>query len=264
MQTVEPILFQAGTLKFEIHPSREAAGKAAAMAAARTIREIAERQQELAVVFGTGFSQLSILEFLTSLPDVPWQRVVGFHMDEYVGIEPEHAASFRGYMRKHLTGRLKMKDFYEIDGAIHDAERTCREYAAKLRAADPALCLLGFGENGHLAFNDPADADFQDPLDVKVVTLDRECREQQVAEGWFPSIEAVPPRAITLTIPPLFRIPKLILSVPGSRKAKVVRRVIEEEISTACPATILKTHPDATVYLDRESSAELGDLISWR
>jgi glucosamine-6-phosphate deaminase len=131
-----------------------------------------------------------------------------------------------------------------------------------LKATDPKLCLLGIGENGHLAFNDPFDADFNDHLDVRLVRLDKECREQQVAEGWFPDVEAVPARAITLTIPALFRVPKLIVSVPGNRKAKIVRRVIEEEISNACPSTLLKTYPDATVYLDNESSAEIADLLN--
>jgi len=137
----------------------------------------------------------------------------------------------------------------------------CKDYASLLKAADPALCLLGIGENGHLAFNDPCEADFNDSRDVRVATLDQKCREQQVAEGWFPSLEEVPAQAITLSIPALFRVPKLIVSVPGNRKAKIVRRLIEEEISTACPATLLRTHPDSTVFLDSESSAELGDIL---
>jgi glucosamine-6-phosphate deaminase len=114
--------------------------------------------------------------------------------------------------------------------------------------------MAGIGENGHLAFNDPPVADFNDPRDAKVVTLDRECREQQVAEGWFPNIDAVPSRAITLTIPALFRVPEIILSVPGVRKAAIVARTLREEISTKCPATVLRTHPNAHLYLDGESA----------
>jgi glucosamine-6-phosphate deaminase len=257
-----PILYQAGKLKFEIYESREAAGKAAALAASDAMRDALQDGLDLGVIFATGASQLSILHSLTSLDGVPWERIIGFHMDEYEGIAADHFAAFRRYLREQLTERVLIKEFHEIDGSTEDAERTCAEYAATLKAADPQLCLLGIGENGHLAFNDPFDADFNDPLDVRLVRLDKECREQQVAEGWFPDVEAVPARAITLTISALFRVPKLIVSVPGNRKAKIVRRVIEEEISNACPSTLLKTHPDATVYLDNESSAEIADLLN--
>lgn len=131
----------------------------------------------------------------------------------------------------------------------------------QLRAAEPQLCLLGIGENGHIAFNDPAEADFDDPDAMKVVTLDAECRQQQVAEGWFPSFEDVPLQALTLTIPTILNVRKLIVSIPGRRKAQSVRRALLEPISTACPATILRSHPDVTLYLDQESAAELDGLI---
>ena len=118
--------------------------------------------------------------------------------------------------------------------------------------------FMGIGENGHLAFNDPGVADFNDPMDVKIVDLDQECKQQQVAEGWFPNLASVPKQAITLTIPALLRAPKLIASVPGSRKANIVRRTLQEEISTVCPATILRHHPNATVFLDDESASQLN------
>jgi glucosamine-6-phosphate deaminase len=136
-----------------------------------------------------------------------------------------------------------------------------RNYVQELRAADPQLCLLGIGENGHLAFNDPPEANFEDPDAMKVVTLDAACRQQQLAEGWFERLEDVPERALTLTIPTLLKVPKLILSVPGRRKAQSVRRTLEEEISTACPATILRAHPDVTIYLDEESASELNGFV---
>jgi glucosamine-6-phosphate deaminase len=260
--TVKPGHFQVGTLKFEIYDSREAAGKAAALAAAEAMRSHTLNGQNLGVIFATGASQLSMLSALTSLPDLPWNRVIGFHMDEYQGMKPDHFASFRRYLREQLVQRVSMKEFHEIDGSTTDPEAVCASYTARLKAAAPKLCLLGIGENGHLAFNDPFVADFKDPRDARVVNLDQVCRQQQVAEGWFPSLDAVPAQAITLTIPALFRVEKLIVSVPGPRKAKIVRRVIEDAVSTACPATILKTHPDATVYLDNESSAEIGDLLA--
>lgn len=248
---------QVGTMKIEIHPTRAEAGAAAAHAAAEAIQQLAQKREAFAVIFATGASQLATLDALTSVPALPWQQVTGFHMDEYVGISADHPASFRRYMREKLTQKVAMKQFFEVDGSAHDPEEASRDYAEKLRAAEPQLCLLGIGENGHLAFNDPPVADFNDPLDVKVVTLDAMCRQQQTAEGWFPGVEDVPERAITLTIPALFRVPKLIVSVPGSRKAAIMRRTIQESIATACPSTILRTHPDVTVYLDADSAAQL-------
>jgi glucosamine-6-phosphate deaminase len=182
-------------------------------------------------------------------------------MDEYRGIDEGHPASFRRYLRENLTQRVPMAEFFEIDGSSSDPERVQREYVQQLRAADPQLCLLGIGENGHIAFNDPAEANFDDPDAMKVVTLDAECRQQQVAEGWFPGFDDVPLQALTLTIPTILNVRKLIVSIPGRRKAQSVRRTLLEPISTACPATILRSHPDVTLYLDQESAAELDGLI---
>jgi glucosamine-6-phosphate deaminase len=235
---------------------------AAAQNAADTIRELASDRGTAAVIFATGASQFDTLDCLTKIADVPWAQVLGFHMDEYVHISPDHPASFRRYLRERLTTKVAMRQFLEIDGSAADPEEVALTYAAALRSAQPQLCLLGIGENGHLAFNDPDVANFSDPLDAKVVKLDPMCRQQQTAEGWFASADEVPAEAITLTIPTLLRVPKLIASVPGTRKAKIVRRALEETISTRCPATILRTHPDVTLYLDRESARELDGLIS--
>jgi glucosamine-6-phosphate deaminase len=178
-------------------------------------------------------------------------------MDEYIGMSPDHRASIRHYLRQNLLGKVKMKEFFEIDGTASDIDLLCRQYAAKLQQVSPQLCLLGIGENGHLAFNDPGEADFADPLDVRTVNLDSACRQQQAAEGWFNSLEDVPEVAITLTIPALFRVPRLILSVPGTRKAEIVQRIMEEPISADLPATILRRHPNATLHLDSDSAAKL-------
>lgn len=153
-----------------------------------------------------------------------------------------------------------MKKFNEIDCTAADLNQLCHEYTKILHAANPQLCLLGIGENGHLAFNDPSVADFNDPQDMKVVTLDTECRQQQFAEGWFKSLDEIPKRAVTLTIPALFRVPRLIASVPGSRKARIVYRALTEPITTTCPATLLRTHPDCMLYLDQESASELKEM----
>ena len=253
--------YQVGTAKVEVHPDRYATGIAAALAAGKAFVELAKARNEIGVIFATGASQFEVLNELTRLPQLPWDQIRGFHMDEYVNLSADHPASFRRYLRERLTGKVQMKEFFEIDGSAPNPEQTSRDYAARLRLADPQVCLLGIGENGHLAFNDPPVADFTDPLDAKIVVLDALCRQQQMAEGWFPSVEQVPEQAITLTIPALLRVPKLIVSVPGIRKAKIVRRAFEESISTECPATILRTHPDTTIYLDMESASELDGML---
>lgn len=253
--------YQVEKMKVEVHPGRNAAGKAAARAAADALIELGRKNSSIGVIFATGASQLETLDALTGIANLPWNQVRGFHMDEYVNIAADHPASFRRYLRERLTDKVPIKEFFEIDGSAPNPEQTSREYADKLRSAAPQLCFLGIGENGHLAFNDPPVANFRDPVDAKIVQLDAVCRQQQAAEGWFGSVEQVPEYAITLTIPALLRVPKLIVSVPGKRKANIVRRAFAEPISTTCPATILRTHPDATIYLDLESADELGGVL---
>jgi glucosamine-6-phosphate deaminase len=251
-----------GTIKLEIHPSRQEAGAAAARATAEALKQLGTHHESIGVIFATGASQFDTLDRLTRIENLPWNQVRGFHLDEYIGLPVDHPASFRRYLRERLTQRVQMKEFNEIDGNNPDPAQVCRVYAEKLSAAAPRLCLLGIGENGHLAFNDPGVADFADPLKVKVAHLDSICRQQQAAEGWFESEQQVPEAAITLTIPALFQVPKLIVSVPGIRKAKIMRRTLEEPVSTSCPSTILRTHPDVTVYLDADSAAELNGLLA--
>ena len=250
--------FKTENLKIEIYPTRKEAGFAAANAAAEELKRLGQTSAEaIGVIFATGASQVETLRALVRIPGLPWDRICGFHMDEYVGIASDHRASFRHYLRNELTQHVRMRRFYDVDGNAPDPEKACQEYADALRAANPQLCLLGIGENGHLAFNDPGVADFDDPRDMKIVALDDECKQQQVAEGWFGSVDEVPAQAMTLAIPTLLRVPKLIVSVPGLRKARIVKRALNEPISTACPATILRKHPDATIYLDEESASEL-------
>jgi glucosamine-6-phosphate deaminase len=244
-------------MKVRIFPTAKAAGEAAAQSVAAAMRELGAGRKVLGMIFATGASQVKTLRALTSLPDLPWHKVHGFHMDEYIGLSDDHSASFRRYLREKLTSRVSMAAFHPIDGSATDLEQVRREYMEKLTAADPQICLLGIGENGHLAFNDPHEADFGDPEPMKIVTLDQACREQQLAEGWFPSLDQVPGRALTLTIPTLLKVPKLFASVPGKRKAAIVRRALRDPISVRCPATILRTHPDVTIYLDEESASQL-------
>ena len=255
--------FQTESLKVEIYPTRQDVGLAAAQAAAEELKRLSKKDKDaIGVIFATGASQLETLRALVSHRDVPWDRICGFHMDEYVGIAKDHRASFQVYLRNELTQKVPMRSFYAVDGNAPDPEKFCQDYAGALHAADPQLCLLGIGENGHLAFNDPPVADFNDPRDMKIVALDDACKQQQVAEGWFGSTAEVPAQAMTLTIPALLRVPKLIVSVPGIRKARIVARALHEAISTACPATILRMHPDATLYLDEESASELRKSLA--
>jgi glucosamine-6-phosphate deaminase len=247
--------FKAGSLNIEIHPDSGTAAEAAACNAARSLIELGENNNEFGVIFATGSSQIATLEALTAAPGLPWNKVLGFHLDEYIGMAVDHPASFRGYLQRHLLSKVELKEFHEIDGTSADIDEVCRQYASRLRKTAPQLCLLGIGENGHLAFNDPGEADFDDPQDVKIVHLDTMCRQQQASEGWFNSQEDVPEIAITVTIPALFRVPRLILSVPGPRKAEAIKRLIEGPISTSCPATILRQHPNATLYLDQDAAA---------
>lgn len=246
-----------GNMKVRVYPTAKAAGQAAAESVAAALRELGATRKRIGVIFATGTSQFETLHALTSIQGLPWDSIHGFHMDEYVGIDENHPASFRRYMREQLTSRVSMAAFHEIDGEASDLDKVRREYIQELNTAEPQICLLGIGENGHLAFNDPHEADFNDPEPMKIVTLDRACREQQLAEGWFPSFDQVPQRALTLTIPTLLRVPKLVVSVPGKRKSAIVQRTLRDPVSVECPATILRTHPDVTISLDEESASEV-------
>ncbi|MGZ4797651.1 MAG: 6-phosphogluconolactonase, partial [Acidimicrobiia bacterium] len=182
--------------------------------------------------------------------------VIGFHMDEYVGMPDSHPASFARYMREQIVEIVHPGAFHYVDGTNEPAAE-CARYARLLREHPLDLCCLGVGENGHLAFNDPPVADFDDPLTVKVVELDDRCRRQQVGEGHFPSVDAVPPTAITVTIPALLRARRVMVIVPDARKADAVAAALAGPVTTACPASILLTAPHATVYLDPDSAAGL-------
>ncbi|HEY3723619.1 MAG TPA: glucosamine-6-phosphate deaminase [Acidimicrobiia bacterium] len=209
------------------------------------------------VMLATGTSQLAFLDELAQRPGIAWDRVTGFHMDEYVGIADDHPAGFALYMRERVVARVHPGTFHYLDGSAADPEAECRRYALLLAEHPLDLCCLGIGENGHLAFNDPPVADFADPRDVKVVTLDDACKRQQVGEGHFASVAAVPPQAMTVTIPALLRAQVVLAIVPEPRKAPAVRDALEGPVATSCPASILQQTAHAVVYLDRDSAALL-------
>lgn len=244
-------------LEVRVHADSDAVGIAAADDAARAIADAVANRGVANVMFASGNSQLAFLEVLTGRSDVDWNHLVGFHMDEYVGIDGEHPASFRRYMGERIVGAVHPSAFHEIHGDAADVGAECQRYAALLADHPLDLCCLGIGENGHLAFNDPPVADFEDPLDVKVVELDDACRRQQVGEGHFASIDAVPATAITVTIPALLRARTVLAIVPEARKRESVRRALTGPVEEACPASILQTKGNVTLHLDVESAADL-------
>jgi glucosamine-6-phosphate deaminase len=233
--------------------ARDAAAEAAAV-----LRAAVDARGEANVMLATGNSQLVFLAELVAIPGVPWPNIRAFHMDEYVGLPPTHAASFQRYMRERVASRLPLKEFCYLSGDASDPEQEAARYEALLRAHPLDLCCAGIGENGHLAFNDPPVANFDDPRDAKVVALEPASRRQQVAEGHFAAVDDVPTHAITVTIPALLRAGRVLVVAPEARKAKPVHEALYGPISTACPASILRTQSNATLYLDAESSALLG------
>ena len=223
---------------------------------ASVLRDAVTARGAAHAMFATGNSQLEFLDRLVDDPSIPWSFIVGFHMDEYIGIGPDHSASFARYMQERFVDRMHPRAFHLIDGlAVPEAE--CARYATLLREFPLDLCVLGIGENGHLAFNDPPVADFDDPLDVKVVELDVACRHQQVGEGHFPSFDAVPTQAMTVTIPALLRAGAVVAIVPEARKADPVAAALEGPVTTACPASKLQDCDHAVVYLEPASAARL-------
>jgi len=229
---------------------------AAAADAAAIVRDAVAAHGRANVMFASGNSQIDFLHRLTADPAVPWPAVTGFHMDEYVGIAGDHPASFGRYMQDRIVARTAIAAFHVIDGTAPPADE-CDRYAALLDAHPLDLCVMGIGENGHLAFNDPPVADFDDPVALKVVHLDDACRRQQVGEGHFPDIDAVPATAITVTIPALLRATRLMVIAPDARKAAPVAAAFTGPVTTACPASVLQTTDHATVYLEPASAAGL-------
>jgi glucosamine-6-phosphate deaminase len=246
-----------GELEVRIFETAALLGAAAADDAASAIRDAVSERGAANVMFASGNSQFAFLDALTTRADVPWSEVIGFHMDEYVGMDDAHSASFARYMRERITEVVRPRSFHCIDGTA-DPLRECARYTELLRTHPLDLTCLGIGENGHLAFNDPPFADFDDPLAVKEITLDETSRRQQVGEGHFTDLSAVPRTAVTVTIPALLRARRVLAIVPEERKADAVARALHGPISTECPASILRRARHATLYLDHASAAHIS------
>jgi glucosamine-6-phosphate deaminase len=239
----------------------ETAEKAAASAAehaADLIRTAVAAQGNARIIAATGNSQMAFIDTLIAQEDVPWNRVTLFHMDEYAGISATHPASFRLWIRTRIEQRVRLAAAHYINGDAPDPDAEAERYTKLLLGAPIDLAFVGIGENGHIAFNDPPVADFNDPKTVKRVKLDEACKRQQAGEGHFENVEAVPNEAITVTCSGLFRAKAWITVVPEKRKAKAVRDALHGPLSTDCPASLIRKHSNATIYLDKASASLLN------
>jgi glucosamine-6-phosphate deaminase len=243
-------------LRTRVFPDKAALGEAAAADAASALRQTIARQGGACVVAATGASQFEFLEALVRAPEVDWSRTVFFHLDEYVGLPASHPASFRRYLKERLASRVHPNAFHFIEGDGPDPEAEARRVGELIRACEIDLAFVGIGENGHLAFNDPP-ADFATEAPYIVVGLDEACRRQQLGEGWFASLEDVPPRAISMSIRQIMKARRILCVVPDARKATAVRDCLTGEVSPWRPASALQRHPATTVYLDVDSAALL-------
>jgi glucosamine-6-phosphate deaminase len=249
--------FQVDQLPVRVYASQDdMAQDAATMAQKHLAQCIAERGSAFAIM-ATGNSQISFLEALIQLGGVEWSKVTLFHMDEYLGIDANHKASFRRYMRERVEARVKPKVFHYIDGTADQPLDECARYAELLDQQEIDLCCMGVGENGHIAFNDPHVAEFDDPWSVKLVSLDLKCRQQQVDEGHFPSVDQMPQYAYTLAIPTLCAVRKILCVAPERRKAEAIRAALKGPVEASCPASYLRTQPQAVLLLDTESASLL-------
>jgi len=246
--------FVVEKLKVKVYPDRRAMGKAAGEAVAAKMREILHTRKELFMVFASAPSQEEFLEELRRSEGIAWNKITAFHLDEYIGLPGDAAQNFGHFLRVRFFDKVRPGKIYYIDGMAQDLEAECNRYASLLMNHPLDIACVGVGENGHLAFNDPPVADFYDPLPVKVVDLDPISREQQVHDKTFPDIESVPRKAITLTIPTVFSAKFICCMVPAPTKAEAVKKTLEDPISTSCPATILRRHENATLFLDKDSA----------
>lgn len=244
-------------LGVRIYPTREDMGKAAALDVSAKILELLEKREEINMIFAAAPSQNDFMSALVNDTTVPWNRINAFHMDEYIGLEKEAPEGFGNFLKSALFGNVPFRSVHYIDATASDTEAECNRYSALLKANPTDIVCLGIGENGHIAFNDPPVADFNDPKLVKVVELEQTCRQQQVNDNCFTAIDLVPEKAFTLTIPALMKAQYMYCIVPNRLKAEAVRKTLNDAVSEKCPATILRTKKDALLYLDADSASLL-------
>ena len=241
-------------LPVELYASNDELGQAAANKAQQILKKAINQKGFANLILATGNSQLTFLKALRILEGIEWQKVRIFHMDEYIGIDPSHPASFPLFLENHFLQFTKPGHFHPIPSVPSDVSSACKTYEALIRQHPADLVAMGWGENGHIAFNDPPDAHFDDPHWVKVVDLAEESRLQQVGEGHFTSLNKVPKQAITLTIPALLAPVHILCIVPEARKACAVKACLSEPVEESRPGSILRTISHATLLLDQDSA----------
>ena len=245
-------------LEVKISKSRDEMGRAAAFDIHERILALLRQKPEINIIFAAAPSQNEVLEQLTAFDDIDWSRISAYHMDEYIGLSSEDLdKSFGYYLNEHIFNKVPFKSINLINGSATDAEEECGRYERLLLSNPTDIVVMGIGENGHIAFNDPWVADFNDPKIVKKVELDEVCRNQQVNDGCFECLDRVPTHALTLTCPTLFSGTHLFCIVPAKTKAQAVKQTLCGEINEKCPATILRKHKSAVLYLDNDSSSLL-------
>ncbi len=244
-------------LPVELYASNDELGQAAANKAQQILKKAINQKGFANLILATGNSQLTFLKALRILEGIEWQKVRIFHMDEYIGIDPSHPASFPLFLENHFLQFTKPGHFHPIPSVPSDVSSACKTYEALIRQHPADLVAMGWGENGHIAFNDPPDAHFDDPHWVKVVDLAEESRLQQVGEGHFTSLNKVPKQAITLTIPALMAPVHILCIVPEARKANAVKDCLSEPVEESRPGSILRTISHATLLLDQDSASLL-------
>ena len=252
---VPPVrIFTVDSLQVKLASNRQELGQLAAQAAADRIRALSGERDFVNIIFASAPSQDEFLEALSLEVGIDWSRVRAFHMDEYIGLPADAPQNFGFYLRQRLFDRVAINEVYYLDGNAPDPDQECLRYSALLDQYPTDIVCLGIGENCHIAFNDPHVADFADPEHVKLVELDLTSREQQVHDGCFAALDEVPTHAMTLTIPALVNAPYLYCMVPASHKAQAVNHTLTDPISEHYPATILRTHPDTTLFIDPDSA----------
>lgn len=245
---------QKDLLNVKIFENRTLMGQAAATDIHDRILNLLSEKSEINMIFAAAPSQNDVLLSLTKYPDIPWERINAFHMDEYIGLSADAPQGFGNFLKKHIFGLVPFKSVHLIDCEARDPLAECERYGRLLKEYPTDIVVMGIGENGHIAFNDPPVADFNDPCAAKPVTLDEVCRNQQVNDGCFATIDEVPKTAITLTCPTLMRATYAFCIVPAPTKAKAVSLTLTEAVDERVPATILRRHPHAVLYLDGDSS----------
>ena len=246
-------------LQIKILEDKESASQAAADHAANSLRQAIRQKGAARIVAATGASQFEFLDALTSSHGIDWPRVEVFHLDEYVGLSINHPASFRKYLLERLIHKTSIKRYHFLDGE-NDARASAARVGRELQSAPIDLLFAGIGENAHLAFNDPP-ADFTTEDPYLIVDLDEACRQQQVNEGWFASVKEVPKQAISMSVRQILRSREIVAVVPDQRKAQAVRNSLEGEISPNVPASILRSHPNTSIYLDKDSASLLSSGV---